>query len=326
MTPRQRQFWLTGQALVTVVLLALLARRLDLHALAALFAALPVWLYVASLAVVTGGLVAYAWRWRVLLAAAGVDVPLATVIRQYFIGVFLNNFLPSTVGGDLAKVYLLGRERGYRTVTASVLLDRILGLGTLAAFAFVLLMSLPVRAPVLILARAAVGVLTVVSSLVLGVIVCGTGGLPTRLRPMGDRAVTLAHQLQRLRGDMAAALRRPIVIGTTMAVVAGYFLAVGGIYVAFIRSHLGTAPPFAELLAVAAATAVLSNVPISLNGLGVREQLHVILLAPLGVPREVAVAISLLLWAQLLVASLLGLVFWLSAPAIPADAAAHLET
>ena len=38
-----------------------------------------------------------------LLTASGVHIPFATVVRQYFIGIFLNNFLPSTVGGDVAK-------------------------------------------------------------------------------------------------------------------------------------------------------------------------------------------------------------------------------
>jgi hypothetical protein len=45
-----------------------------------------------------------------------------------------------------------------------------------------------------------------------------------------------------------------------------------------------------------------------------REQLHTILLQPLGVPREAAVAISLLIFAHLLVSSLFGLLFWLRLP------------
>jgi hypothetical protein len=65
-------------------------------------------------------------------------------------------------------------------------------------------------------------------------------------------------------------------------------------------------------------TGVLSNVPISLNGLGVREQLHVWLFAPLGVPNEVAVAISLLLFGHILLTSLIGMVVWLMQPAGPA--------
>jgi hypothetical protein len=60
---------------------------------------------------------------------------------------------------------------------------------------------------------------------------------------------------------------------------------------------------------------LLTNIPISINGLGLREQLHAILLQPLGVTREAAVAISLLTFAHLLVSSLLGVLFWLQLPA-----------
>jgi hypothetical protein len=57
-------------------------------------------------------------------------------------------------------------------------------------------------------------------------------------------------------------------------------------------------------------------VPISLNGLGLREQLHASLLAPLGIGLEAAVAISLLLYGHLVVISLIGLLFWLRQPSV----------
>src|SRR5678816_4878553 len=62
-------------------------------------------------------------------------VRLSTAVRQYFVGLFVNNFLPSTVGGDMAKVYYIGRQHGYRAVAASVVVDRVLGVGILAILA-----------------------------------------------------------------------------------------------------------------------------------------------------------------------------------------------
>jgi len=90
---------------VSVALLWLLFRRLDLGAVRALFTSMPVWFYLLSLGVVVSGQVLYAWRWRQVLAASGVSVSVGTAVQQYFIGIFLNNFFPSTVGGDMAKVY-----------------------------------------------------------------------------------------------------------------------------------------------------------------------------------------------------------------------------
>ena len=324
MTRKNR--WVAGQAVVTVLLLGLLLRGLDLAAFRGLVEKLPAWFYFLSLAVILAGQVAYAWRWRLLLRAAGVAVPFSMIARQYFIGIFCNNFLPSTVGGDLVKVYLLGRDHGYQVVTASVVMDRVLGIGLLAVLAAVSLWALPLSSASLVAARLAVTGLAAVATMILVMTVAGTGGLPARVAPLGRRAVALAEQLQRIRLDIAAALTDAGVILQATTLVLGYFLAVTGIYLMFFRLQTGAAPAFLMVFGIVTATTVLSNIPVSLNGLGLREQLHAVLLAPLGVSPEMAVAISLLLFAHLMIASVIGFLFWLQIPALPADARAPLET
>jgi uncharacterized protein (TIRG00374 family) len=322
----RRHAWLAAQILVTTVLLTLLARGLDLPAFTRLFAQLPLWFYALSLAIILAGQVLYAWRWRVLLIALGVHVSFSVVLRQYFIGIFVNNFLPSTIGGDIAKVYLLGRDHGYRSVTASVLLDRLLGVGLLAVLAAATLWSVVMPSPVLAAARVAVSGVAVAFLFVLALAVFGTGGLPAHVSWMGRSAVNVAARLQRLRVNMTGALTSPAILGQAGAVVIAYFLGVAAVYIIFVSMQVGVTPPLAMILGVVMTTAVLSNIPISLNGLGLREQLNVLLLAPLGVPREAAAAISLLLFGHLLVASLVGLAFWMHAPATPAELPARLET
>lgn len=314
-----RSRWVLAQALVTVGLLALLATSLDLVALRALFTAVPLWFYLVSLGVVLAGQSAYAWRWRLLLTAAGVTVSFAGVVRQYFIGLFLNNFFPSTVGGDVAKVYYLGRRHGYRAVTASVVVDRLLGVGVLALLAAIALEGSPVAASRFTAAQVGCSGIALVATVLLILTSRGTGGLPTRVSGLGKRAVRFAERLQRLRLDMAAPLGRPAIIAQAAAVVVGYALAVTAVYARFVALQGAPAPPFLAMFAVVTATAVLSNIPVSLNGLGLREQLHASLLAPLGVAPEVAVAISLLLYAHLVLASLIGFALWLQGPGVPRE-------
>lgn len=290
----------------------LLARGLDLQAFRALFTRLPFWFYLLSFLVVLAGQLGYAWRWRLLLAAAGVRVPFPIVLRQYFMGLFVSNFLPSTVGGDVAKVYYLGRTHGYHAVTASIVVDRMLGIGLLALLASATLWAAgPVSSAVLTAAHL---VVTGVAAGAVGMLVVtgvGTGGLPDRVARFGSTAVGLARRLQRLRVGMAAPLGRGSVLVQASAIVAGYFVAVAAVYVLFVRLQGGRPPSFLVMFAIATAASVLSNIPLSFNGLGLREQLHAALLAPFGVAPEVAVAISLLFFGHLVVASLAGLVFWL---------------
>jgi hypothetical protein len=109
---------------------------------------------------------------------------------------------------------------------------------------------------------------------------------------------------------MAAPLARPAIVFQAAIVVVGYALATAVVYSRFVTLQSVVTPPFIATFAAVTATVVLSNIPIALNGLGLREQLHASLLVPLGVSPEAAVAISLLLHAHLLIASLIGLAFW----------------
>jgi uncharacterized protein (TIRG00374 family) len=311
----RRALLLAAQAAVSLALLAWLARGIDTRTLGHLLLTLPSWYYVVSLAVILGGQAIYAWRWWLLLSIAGVDVPLATALRFYFIGIFANNFLPSTIGGDAAKVYYLGRQHGHRTIVASVSVDRMLGLGSLALLAAASAWTLPVVSPRFAWLRLAVTTAAVGSAAAIALVMFGTGGLQRWLTPFGQRAVGLGERLQRLRLDMKWLLRQPRILAYAGAIVLVYFVALSLVYAWFVALSGPQRPPLVAVFAAVTMTGVLTNVPISLNGLGLREQLHAWLFAPLGVPVEAAVAISLLLFAHVLVASLCGLVLWLMQPA-----------
>jgi uncharacterized protein (TIRG00374 family) len=313
-----RAKWIILQLLVTVVLCTIVVRTLDLAALAALFFRLPASFYVLSLAVVLAGQIAFAWRWNLLLRAAGASVPFATLLRQYFVAIFVNNFLPSTVGGDAAKVVYLGQQLGYRPVAASVAADRLLGVALQAILASSALWFSPVTSSNLAAANVAAALIAAASILLLLLTVFGTGGLAGRVARFGEPTVRFAERLQRLRLDMAAPLRRPAVVAQAAVIVVAYTAAVTAVYVHFVAVQHASTPPYLAMLGAVTATTVLSNIPVSLNGLGLREQLHISLLAPLGIAPENAVGISLLLYAHLIVASVIGLVFWLQKPA-PAD-------
>jgi len=308
-----------------VAALAWLLRGLDTHALARLLVTLPSSFYLVSLGVVVAGQVLYAWRWWLLLRAAGAKVPLAMAIRYYIIGIFANNFLPSTVGGDAMKVYYLGREHGYRTILASVVVDRLIGLGSLAVLAFGASWFVPAMSARFVALRLIVTLAAAASCAVIALAMVGTGGLQRWASPLGGTVEKLAGKLQRLRREMALLLRRPRVVAYGFGVVLVYFLTLSLVYAWFAAISGPARPPLVAIFAAVSMTGVLSNVPIALNGLGVREQLHAWLFVPLGVPKEVAVAISLLLFGHILLTSVGGGVLWLMEPAATAGKEAAAE-
>ena len=77
-------------------------------------------------------LAALAWRWRLLVAYCGADLPFARLFRLSMIGVFFNQTLPSSAGGDAMRIWLLGKQSTWRIAAYSVLLDRVIGVVALA--------------------------------------------------------------------------------------------------------------------------------------------------------------------------------------------------
>ena len=79
-------------------------------------------------------------KWRLFLERQGFEIGMYRLLGLYFIGKFFNNFIPSMVGGDLTRTYLLGRQINSQSKSfASVFLERFTGL--IALIVLVLIFS-----------------------------------------------------------------------------------------------------------------------------------------------------------------------------------------
>jgi uncharacterized protein (TIRG00374 family) len=306
-----RRLIFTGQVAIAALLLVLLFRKFDWVAFRSAFAHVPAWFYLASFVVLVAGQALYVFKWGLVLATMGLRVPFRRLVQQYLLGIFFNNFLPTMIGGDTARVYYLGREEGYATVATSILVDRGLGFLSMAAWGSALVWWLDLTTPAFVVARRVLTILCVVLGIVLA------GALTFRLAPLVAvlRRVPLmgrvAGALELLRKRGRPLRRRPSVI--LLVLVAGflYFLPFGWSYQVYFRLSGGLRVPYEPIVLVLIAIGVLSNIPISVNGIGLREQLHSLLFAGLGVPKELAVGISVIVFSQFLILSVLGGLVWL---------------
>lgn len=75
------------------------------------------------------------FRLHLLISVYGKKAPVRFLIQSFMIATFFNNFLPSTVGGDLSRAYDLWRYFGDKSrAVASIMIDRFLGLFALILF------------------------------------------------------------------------------------------------------------------------------------------------------------------------------------------------
>ncbi|MCD6149963.1 flippase-like domain-containing protein [bacterium] len=76
------------------------------------------------------GMLVSSYKWKLLASANHiVKVPLEKFFKYYFAATFINNFMPSFVGGDAFKAYRIGKfEKKYKEAVSSVIMDRLTGL------------------------------------------------------------------------------------------------------------------------------------------------------------------------------------------------------
>src|SRR5262252_5225842 len=80
-------------------------------------------------------------RWRIVSAECGAPLPVRQAMRYNLIAAFFNQTLPSSIGGDAVRLWLVARAgAGWRAATYSIFVDRAIGL---IALAVVIVASLP---------------------------------------------------------------------------------------------------------------------------------------------------------------------------------------
>ena len=288
---------------VSVVLLALLVRRVHLSSL------LPTWdlraaLWLAgALALTLVGIVLSTIRWRQVLEALGLHERVRTLFSHYLAGLFVGNFLPSTIGGDVLRVTRLSSENGDRPDTfASVVLERLTGWLILPVLTLVAMVVNPglreLGAASAVACTIAAATLALLAATLFAAANPRIGGRLAGTTGWQRFAGAVHLGLDRLR-------HRPGAACSVLAAGFAYQLVVVLTGLLAARA-LGLDVSLTAALAFMPAVAIAQVLPISLGGLGVREGAFVLFLGPLGVPATQAVALGLLVYGLNLAVSLLG--------------------
>ena len=303
-----KKYW---RILGSLILVGLLVWRIDWGQVASAFAQLDVtyWLLALGLYVLTQGVSAL--RWQMLAATLGLGGRLWDYFSYYFVGMFFNLVLPTSVGGDVVRAWYLGRPDptsqdmdgqavGRRTAAfLSVLADRVNGFAVLIAVACVAALCCPTALPAWI------------SATVAGIGAAGLLGLASlpflpRLRRMLSGRPRLARLLD--GADLCLRDRHSMVSVTLLSLV----VQLANVVLAWLVGEgLGLPIPPLYYGVLIPLVSILTLLPISLNGMGLREAGTVLLLAPLGVSSASAVTLSLLIFAVYAAASLAGGLFYL---------------
>ncbi len=242
-------------------------------------------------------------RWALLTRPLGFALPFRDYLSFYFIGMFFNLFAPSTVGGDASRVFYLAQggkpheaQRGRRTTAASisVLTDRAVGVGVLVWIGAAAMIRFPAYGMPQIIRY-----LTYACSVAF---IAGWLSLSLVNRVLSWRGSSLGEYV-RLSLDAYWTNQTVILYAIALSVV--IHLIQSGMHV-FLGRALGLEIPWSYALILYPLVGLFSALPVSVNGIGLRENGYLFFLKHVGVSSENAVAFGLLWFLIVALDSLIG--------------------
>jgi len=246
-------------------------------------------------------------RWSILLPYFGVRLKANKAFLYYLIGSFYGNVLPGVIGGDAVRIGICAavKRRSVADMTASVLIERVCGVlallvvGTLAT----VLLSPGLRSALgpsvmmLIPVLAGVSLIFLLSGYLFGRV------LVTWLKNVSGRHNKIAETVLRIIGYTR---KIPPVRMTVVFLLSALFQFADILASFFLARAVNIDVPLLLFLAIFPIVYILTVLPISLGGLGVREGTLAYLLTRVGVLPSDAVMLSFLIYLNRVFVSLIG--------------------
>jgi uncharacterized membrane protein YbhN (UPF0104 family) len=293
------------KAAISALLLYLALRRVNLDSVGQRLGGLD-WGWIAFILIILCvQMLPLALRWREIAVVCGAKLPLATALRYSFIGQFFSQVLPSTVGGDAARIWLLARGgAGWPIAIYSVLIDRVVGISALAV---VVVACLPwtlnlVHDPVARAALALIGFGALAGALVfLGL---GVQHLRVMERWWLTRHLAAASRLASRLCRSAAGVR---VAALSFAI---HLVTVTVAWGAAMAAHASV--DFSQILFLFLPVILIATIPLSIAGWGVRESAMVLAFSYAGLAESDGLIVSILFGTATLAVGAVGGIVWIA--------------
>lgn len=188
-------------------------------------------------------------RWKIFLNEK--ELKISTLFSLYLIGSFFNNALPGIIGGDVVKIFMIKEKTGIREAIASVFMDRYTGLFALLLISLVFFILFYNKLPKHIF-------LWLVPISFSGFIV-GTLFL---------MVISRVKMLRELKDYISTFTQKQILKGIFYSLLV-QFIVIISVYIIFYGLNISIS--FFELCVFLPIIILISMLPISISGLGVRE-------------------------------------------------------
>jgi hypothetical protein len=251
---------------------------------------ISVWQLALYLAVVVSGIWISSHKWKMLAQFKDIKISQWDAFKYYFAGTFINNFMPSFIGGDTFRAYQIGKpQKKYTEAISSVMMDRFTGL--VAAMLLGLTFSAinykaVLENPVLIIINAVIIIVLVVEVSLVRIKNISVIRKTVR-RYLPEKVVKLLKDIETY-DDNLQILVKSISWGVVFSV---WGMALSN-YILFMS--LGIKISVINYLTVIFLITIISSVPLTINNIGIKEWAYVTFFGLFGISSSSAIAVAIL--------------------------------
>jgi glycosyltransferase 2 family protein len=280
---------------ISLAMLILALRLVDINELKQSLLSIPLPTLGVVVVIFFFGQLLSSYKWWLLARSGSIEVPWLLAVRAYFLGMAVNCFGLGTVGGDLARALVLGsKSKQNPTALASVFADRVHGITVLAAIGVV---------SMVFSGRQHIGseYLVLLPVCIIAVVMAWYFG-PSIALAVLPKGGALHRNMEQIAQVFP---RDPATISYISLISLVFHLLQIGLH-QIMAAGFGIQIPWPVLLVTIPVINILSSLPISWNGLGVRENGYVFFLAPLLLSREHAIAFGVMWLLATAISSAIG--------------------
>ena len=311
---QRHKLFLFLRIVVSLSLLGLLLwfTRENLSKIGQLLRSVNISLFIFAFVMFLFSIVFMAWRLKIILAGDRVLFSIKETFGLTLIGYFFTNFMPTTVGGDIVKGYFLSRKNKKRlSAYTSVFMDRTIGMFSVVLIANIALLMMRgeiehgfiIWVILSLLVFCVIFALSLFQQKLLQRIAHGTGA--SRILQAIKLESPVKRAYQTLKGH---ANNKGLILKTLALSLSAQLICFYAVYL--LSQSLSAYIPFAKITLLMPIIIVLCILPVSMNGLGLREWSFVFFFSPY-VGEPAALSLALLYLAMFLFTSLMGGIIYL---------------
>lgn len=250
---------------------------------------ISVWEILIYVAVLLLGMLVSAYKWRILLKSKGLEFSASQLLGIYLTGTFINNFMPSFIGGDTYRAYQTGKaSKRFKESASAVVMDRITGL--LGAMFLALLFGL-INWKTVSSHQVLIGInLGIIIGIVFLALLAKSSGLPIWKKffsLLPAKVVEFIKSLHEFYLEKATFLKA-LVYAMVFSMIGLAFVN----YVLFMALDIKV--NFLDFASVIFLISFVSSLPVSVNNIGIKEWAYVTFFGFFGISSSAVVAVALL--------------------------------